>query len=125
MIFAAFCIHLQFFRYKFPFSVINTGILQKGKERSFDLCIAGTVCRSAPNDYNIRTAIEFTFMQSVAFMNKSLDPVPDNAVPDLLTDRNSDSVMICAVFSYINDEIFVGIGFPGPIACPEIFILPD
>ena len=64
-------------------------------------------------------------MQSVAFMNKSLDPVPDNAVPDLLTDRNSDSVMICAVFSYINDEIFVGIGFPGLIACPEIFILPD
>ena len=105
--------------------MIHSGIPQKKKERSFDLIITGTICRSAPDDCNIRTAIEFLFMQPIAFMNKSLDPVPDNAVPDLLADRNSDSVLICAVLSYINDQIFVGIGFPELIACPEIFIFPD
>lgn len=108
-----------------PFSMVNSSISQEEKERSFDLIITGTVCRSASNDHNIRTAIEFLLMQPIAFMDKSFDPVPDNAVPDLLTYRDSDSVLICPVFSYINDQIFVGIGFSGPVACPEIFIFPD
>ena len=116
---------LRFLQSGVPFTVINSGISQKEKERSFDLIITGTVCRSAPNNCNIRTAIEFLLMQPIAFMNKSLDPVPDNAVPDFLADRNSDSVLICAVSSYIDDQIFVGIGFPEPIACPEIFVFPD
>ena len=108
-----------------PFSVINSSILQKEKERSFDLKITGTICRSAPDDHNIRSVIEFLLMQPIAFMDKSFDPVPDNAVPHLFTHRDSDSVLILSVSSDVNDKIFVGIGFSGPVTCPEIFIFSD
>lgn len=61
-------------------------------------------------------------MQSVALTHQPFDPVPHNAVPYLFTDRYSDSVPIAVVAHDINDQIFVGIGFPELIARPEIII---
>lgn len=62
-------------------------------------------------------------MQSVTLMYQSLDSVPNNAVPYLLTDRDSDSVPVTAILHDIHDQIFVGIGSSKPVTCSEILIL--
>ena len=103
----------------------NSHFMHKRKERFFDLLITGTVCRSAPDDYNIQPVVEFLFMQSITLPYKSFDPVSNYAVPDFLTDRYSNPVVIKPVGLDIKDQIFVGTRPSELITNSEIFVFPE
>ena len=95
------------------------------KERSFDLIITGTVCRSARYSHIVQPAAELIFMQSVYFLHKTFDPVADNTVAYLLADRYANSAGILPIRTGIEYQISVRTGSALPVTSPEIVILPD
>ena len=58
--------------------------------------------------HNVQTTIEHVARDPVCFTDESGNSVSDNAVPDLLADRNPQSVIRKVILQYIHDQIPVG-----------------
>ena len=73
-----------------------------------DVKIIPASCANPRYNHNVQTTIEHAARDPVCLTDESGNSVSDNAVPDLLADRNPQSVIRKVILQYIHDQIPVG-----------------
>ena len=92
------------------------------QKRALYPVIVGLFGPGPRHDHHVQTTIEHLLAQPIIFPDQSLDPVSDDAVPHLLADRYSDSVLFPVISTHIKDKDTVRIRFPGAVAFSEIIV---
>ena len=64
------------------------------QKRALYPVIVGILSPGPRHDYHVQTTIEHLLVQSITFPDQSCDPVSDDAVSHLLTDRDPNPVPI-------------------------------
>ena len=92
------------------------------QKRALYPVIVGILSPGPRHDYHVQTTIEHLLVQSITFPDQSCDPVSDDAVSHLLTDRDPNPVPIKIIATHIQDKVTVHIRSTGAIAFTEIFV---